>query len=39
MMKRKYDAPEMNVIKLQEQDVIATSTGEFDGEWIPIETD
>ena len=37
MMKIKYDGPEMNVIMFQSQDVIVTSTGEFDGEWVAID--
>ena len=36
MMKRKYDAPEMSAINLQATDVITTSTGAFDGEWVTL---
>ena len=38
MMKRKYNEPEMSVIKLQTEDIIRTSTGEFDGEWVMFGT-
>ena len=35
-MKRKYNAPEINLIKFQSADIITTSTEEFDGEWVRI---
>ena len=34
MSKQKYEKPEMQVIKFETQDIITTSTGEFDGEWV-----
>ena len=34
MIRRKYNAPKMNVIKVQTADVITSSTREFDGEWV-----
>ena len=39
MTKRKYEALEIKIIKLQAQDVIATSTEEFYGEWMPLNCD
>ena len=36
MSKQKYEKPEMQVIKFETQDIITTSTGEFDGEWVPL---
>ena len=35
-MKRKYNAPEMNLIKLETTDIMSASTEEFDGECVPI---
>lgn len=34
MSKQKYEKPEMQVIKFETQDIITTSTGEFDGDWV-----
>ena len=34
MSKQKYLAPTLEVIDAEEKDVIATSTDEFDGEWV-----
>ena len=36
MTRKNYEAPEMNIVKFQTTDIITTSTGEFDGEWVPI---
>ena len=36
MSKQKYEKPEMQVIKFETQDIITPSTGEFDGEWVPL---
>ena len=36
MSKQKYEKPKMQVIKFETQDIITTSTGEFDGEWVPL---
>ena len=36
MNRKQYDAPEMNIVKFQTADIITTSTGEFDGEWVPL---
>ena len=33
-MKRKYFVPEMSVVSIEMTDIITTSTGEFDGEWV-----
>ena len=35
-MKKIYTAPEFSMIRLQAEDMITTSTGEFDGEWVGI---
>ena len=34
MRKEKYVEPKMEIIKLETADIITTSTGEFDGEWV-----
>ena len=34
MNRKKYDAPEMNIVKFRTADIITTSTGEFDGDWV-----
>ena len=34
MNRKKYDAPEMNIVKFHTADIITTSTGEFDGDWV-----
>lgn len=36
MMKKNYNPPKIHVIALQDEDIISTSTGEFDGEWVVI---
>ena len=36
MTRKNYEAPEMNIVKFQTTDIITASTGEFDGEWVPI---
>ena len=36
MSKEKYIKPKIEVIKFATADIITTSTGEFDGEWVPI---
>ena len=36
MNRKKYDTPEMNIVKFHTADIITTSTGEFDGEWVPL---
>jgi hypothetical protein len=36
MSKEKYIEPKIEVIKFATADIITTSTGEFDGEWVPI---
>ena len=36
MNRRSYDAPEMKVVTLENEDIITTSTGEFDGEWVTL---
>ena len=36
MSKEKYIKPKMEVIKFATEDIITTSTGEFDGHWVPI---
>ena len=36
MIRRKYNAPEMNVIEFQAADIITASTDEFDGEWVTL---
>ena len=36
MSKKKYEAPEMDIIKFQMTDIITASTEEFNGEWVPI---
>ena len=34
MNRKQYDAPEMNIVKFHTADIITTSTGEFDGDWV-----
>ena len=36
MSKEKYIEPKIEVIKFATADIITTSTGEFDGEWVPL---
>ena len=36
MSNEKYVEPKIEVIKFATEDIITTSTGEFDGEWVPI---
>ena len=36
MKKLKYEAPELNIVVFEAADIITTSTGEFDGEWVPL---
>lgn len=36
-MKKTYATPVMSLIKLQAADMITTSTGEFDGEWVVVD--
>ena len=36
MSKEKYIEPKIEVIKFATADIITTSTGAFDGEWVPI---
>ena len=36
MSKEKYIEPKMEVIKFATEDIITTSTREFDGEWVQI---
>lgn len=36
MIKTKYTEPSIEIIVFQDEDVITTSTGSFDGEWVPI---
>ena len=33
---KKYIEPKIEVIKFATADIITTSTGAFDGEWVPI---
>lgn len=36
MRKEKYEEPKMDIFKFETADIITTSTGAFDGEWVPI---
>ena len=37
MSKKRFEAPQLEIIYLEPTDVLTTSTGAFDGEWVPIE--
>ena len=37
MSKKRFVAPKLEIIHLEPTDVLTTSSGSFDGEWVPIE--
>ena len=37
MSKKKFVAPIAEIIYLSPTDVLTTSTGAFDGEWVPLD--